>query len=126
MFAWSLPARQLSEAAWVAFLAIFNIFFILAMFATLSAAQSMAGPAVDLKENATYDPEASEQTQPAVHKRFTYAGSTGLQVSQHLYTSENPAWPLASPKSPKWPFSSPTKMTFGFGHAPTNTVQHAF
>jgi hypothetical protein len=126
MFAFVLPGREISPAAWVAFLAIFNIFFIFAILAVLESAQAIAVPVVDPKNNATYAPDGSEETEPTRRRRFTYTASTEIQMRQYTYGSQNSSWPLNLPHSPKWPFSSPTRPTFRFGHEPTSPVQHAF
>ena len=96
------------------------------IYATLQTAKTTVGPVIDPTNSATYDPDASEETQPAIHKRFTYTKSTEIRRPENVHAANYPGWPLTASTSPKWPITSPTKSVFGLGHQTTRVPQHAF
>ena len=107
MLGWAISARAIHEGAWIAFLGIFNIFFVLTIFGILKSAESIAIPMVDPTNNATYDPD-----EPALHKRFTYTGSSEIPPAQYH-----------EPQTSQW--GSPSAAPNGFHSSPAQT-QHAF
>jgi hypothetical protein len=74
MFGWVIISRNLTTNVWIAFQVIFFFFSILTVVGILYTAVSAAIPRVDPRHNATYDPDAPEEQQPGLHRRFTYTG----------------------------------------------------
>jgi hypothetical protein len=89
MFGWAIPEKGLTRSAWIAFVALFQFFFVLTIFGILQTGISAAMPYIDPTSNATYDPQAPEALEPGVHKRFTYTrGSVENQPSPQLYETQ--------------------------------------
>ena len=76
MFGWAVPEKALTKPAWIAFVALFQFFFVLTIFGILQTGVSAAMPYIDPTSNATYDPQAPKELEPGMHKRFTYTGGS--------------------------------------------------
>jgi hypothetical protein len=127
MYAFTLPRIPLSPAAWILFLAVFNVAFVSTIFAVLQVTKTIVVSGVDPANSATYDPEASEEMQPAIHKRFTYTRSAEIERPENVYTTDDSGWPLtATPTSLKGPVTSPTRSIFGLRQQTPRVPQHAF
>ncbi|KIW08078.1 uncharacterized protein PV09_01016 [Verruconis gallopava] len=128
MFAYSLPSRRLPDLAWVLFLAIFNVCFMLATFTVLQIARAIAVPVVDPKGNSTCDSEASEAIRAVVHKRCTHVCGADIQLPRHTHLPKRRVWLPAvsnSPNSSRWRLSSPL-VNLRSPLLPTRNAQYAF
>jgi hypothetical protein len=68
---WILIDNTFTKSAFIAFHTIFQVTYVLTVYAILQAATNASKPLVDPTNNATYDPSAPES---GLHRRFTYTG----------------------------------------------------
>jgi hypothetical protein len=85
MFGWVITSRDFTNNVWITFQVIFFFFSILAVIGILYSAASAAVPLLDPKNNATYDPDAPEEQEPRLHRRFTYTRPKGDDQPPPVY-----------------------------------------
>jgi hypothetical protein len=85
MFGFVITPRAFKDSVWIAFQVIFQFFTVFTVFGILKAATHAAIPLADPKHNATYNPDAPEEQDPGLHRRFTYTGPKDPEQPPPVY-----------------------------------------